>query len=45
MRRSRKIILWCLLAAICVSVLGCHTVRGAGEDIEAAGQAIQKATR
>jgi predicted small secreted protein len=45
MRHSRKIILWCVLAAICVSGLGCHTVHGVGQDVEAAGEAIQRATR
>jgi predicted small secreted protein len=44
MRHLRKIILWCLLVTICMSMLGCHTVRGVGEDMEAAGAAIQRAT-
>ena len=44
MRRLRKIVLWCLLLVSCVSLFGCHTVRGVGEDIEAAGEAIQRAT-
>ncbi len=45
MRHSRKIILWCLLAVTCVSVLGCHTVHGVGQDVEAAGEAIQRAAQ
>jgi predicted small secreted protein len=45
MRRLRKIVLWCLLIASCVSVFGCHTVRGVGEDMEAAGRAIEEAAR
>jgi predicted small secreted protein len=38
-----KLILWCLLAAFCVSAVGCNTVEGLGRDIEEAGMAIQDA--
>ena len=35
-----------LVIAISIAVLsGCNTVRGAGEDIESAGKAIQKSTK
>jgi len=39
-----KVILWCLLTLISVSAISCHTVRGAGEDVESAGRAVQRAT-
>jgi entericidin B len=45
MKWLRRIALWSLLAVLSVSVLGCHTVRGAGEDIEHGGEAIQDAAR
>jgi predicted small secreted protein len=45
MRYLRKIILWCLLISICSSLFGCHTVRGVGEDLEAAGRAVEEAAR
>jgi predicted small secreted protein len=38
-----KLILWCLLAAFCVSAVGCNTVEGMGRDMERAGEAIQDA--
>jgi entericidin B len=35
-----------LLVVLFASVLGaCNTIRGAGQDIEAGGKAIQKSTR
>jgi len=32
-----------LAAAACLALTGCNTVEGAGKDIEAAGEGIQKA--
>lgn len=33
-----------ILSAICILVLaGCNTVKGAGKDLEKAGEAVQKA--
>jgi predicted small secreted protein len=45
MSRFRKVIvLWLLAACLCGSVLtGCNTLGGAGEDIEQAGEGIQRA--
>jgi len=45
MRRLTKlIVLWLLLAGLCGSALtGCHTMKGAGQDIEQAGEGIQRA--
>jgi predicted small secreted protein len=40
MKRIHKIVLWCLLLVSCLSLFGCHTVRGVGQDIESAGRAI-----
>ena len=34
----KKIILAVLLAVLCVSLLGCSTVRGIGEDIKWSGE-------
>lgn len=45
MRYVRKLVLWCMLAAFCVSAVGCNTVEGLGRDIEEAGMAIQDACR
>jgi predicted small secreted protein len=43
MRRLRPWILWALLLALCVAGFGCNTIRGAGQDLERAGEAIQHA--
>ncbi len=43
MRRWCTLILWCLLAALCVSAFGCNTVEGMGRDLQKAGEAIQNA--
>jgi len=43
MRWVYKLILWCLLAAFCASVVGCNTMEGLGRDIEEFGMAIQDA--
>ena len=45
MRRLKKLILWCLLSALGLSLVGCNTVRGMGKDIQKAGEAIQDAFR
>jgi predicted small secreted protein len=34
-----------LVAALSVGLVACNTVRGVGKDIEAGGEAIQKATK
>ncbi len=45
MSRMAKAVVWCLLVLFSVSVVtGCHTIRGAGEDVEGAGEAVQRAT-
>ena len=44
MRHLRGIVLWCLLLLCCVSAFGCNTVRGAGQDLEKAGEAKQTET-
>nr|MBP7321912.1 entericidin A/B family lipoprotein [Deltaproteobacteria bacterium] len=41
---KRMIALILLGLALMGSVLGCNTLRGAGEDIEGAGEEIQKST-
>ncbi len=41
----RKVMIWSWLL-LCLSgvvLTGCHTVRGAGEDIQSAGRAIERA--
>jgi predicted small secreted protein len=45
MRYVRELVLWGLLAAFCISMVGCNTVEGLGRDIEEAGMAIQEACR
>ena len=41
----KRIVLCSLLVVLSVSTLGCNTVRGAGEDIEHGGEAIQDAAQ
>ncbi len=41
----RKLTIWWLLALTCISLAGCNTVRGMGEDVQDAGAAIQRATK
>ncbi len=43
MRRLRQGILGGLLIALSVWLFGCNTIRGAGQDLERAGEAIQSA--
>ena len=41
---AKKFVL-AVLITICITALtGCHTLHGAGQDIESAGESIQKAT-
>jgi len=44
MKRLTKWVLWGLLVLISVSAVGCHTIRGAGQDVEGAGRAVERAT-
>ncbi len=41
-----KKLVFAIFAAVflCSAVTGCHTVRGAGEDVEDVGHAVQNAT-
>jgi predicted small secreted protein len=43
---TKKIVLWLMVACVWGSVMlaGCHTMKGAGEDIEQGGKAVQRAT-
>jgi predicted small secreted protein len=41
--RSIALILICL--ALCTGLCGCETIKGAGKDIEKAGEAIQRAAK
>ena len=34
-----------VFVSVCLALAGCNTVRGVGQDIEAAGKGIQKSTR
>jgi predicted small secreted protein len=43
MGRLCKVVLWCLLATLCVSAFGCNTVEGLSRDMQKAGEAIQNA--
>jgi predicted small secreted protein len=46
MGRLRKVIVWSWLA-LClggVVLTGCHTIHGAGEDIQGAGRSMERAT-
>jgi len=36
-----RVVAWCLLVLFSVSVVGCNTMRGAGEDVEGMGEAMQ----
>ena len=44
MKRVAKVIVWCLLIGFSVSVAGCHTIHGAGQDVQSAGRAVERAT-
>jgi len=41
---KRIFLLLVATAGLIISTMGCHTVHGAGEDIESAGQKIQDKT-
>ena len=43
MSSIRKLIYVLCLAGVWLSLTGCHTVEGAGEDIQAGGRAIERA--
>ncbi len=45
MTRLRKIVVWLGVMLFLGSMVltGCHTVHGAGEDIEGAGRAVERA--
>lgn len=43
MKRMMTVVVWALLVALTASTVGCHTIRGAGEDVEGAGRAVQRA--
>jgi len=43
MKCVTKVIVWCLLVLFSFSIVGCNTMRGAGEDVEGAGRAVQRA--
>jgi predicted small secreted protein len=40
-----KVALLALAVGVVFSIYGCNTVRGVGQDIEKAGDAIQRSTR
>jgi predicted small secreted protein len=41
----KKLMLVCVLALAAASLGACNTVRGVGQDIEQAGEAIQKSSK
>ncbi len=45
MSRWRRVVVWLGMTLLLGSMVlaGCHTVHGAGEDIEGAGQAVERA--
>lgn len=42
MKLFTKLSLLAVAALLCVSITGCNTMRGLGQDIERAGEKIQK---
>ncbi len=40
-----KVVLIAVAVGVVFSIYGCNTVRGIGQDIERAGEAIQRSTR
>lgn len=40
-----KVVLITVAVGVLFSIYGCNTVRGIGQDIERAGEAIQRSTR
>ena len=44
MRKFRRVWMWVVtMVTIACLTAGCHTIKGAGEDIEAGGEALQRA--
>jgi len=41
---SKKILTGLLMILLLAVMVGCHTLHGAGEDIEGAGRSIERAT-
>ncbi len=41
MNRMVRVIMWCVLALLSISMVGCNTMRGAGEDVENLGEGMQ----
>ena len=39
----KKLVALLALAGLCLAVIGCNTIEGAGKDIKAAGGAVEKA--
>jgi predicted small secreted protein len=42
---AKKFVLAVLITIYITALTGCHTLHGAGQDIESAGESIQKATQ
>ncbi|MCS6786209.1 MAG: entericidin A/B family lipoprotein [Thiobacillaceae bacterium] len=40
-----KVVLLAVAVGVVFSIYGCNTIRGIGQDIERAGEAIQRSTR
>ncbi|MCX7673373.1 MAG: entericidin A/B family lipoprotein [Thiobacillaceae bacterium] len=40
-----KVVLLAVVVGVVFSIYGCNTIRGIGQDIERAGEAIQRSTR
>ena len=40
-----KVVLLAVAVGVVFSIYGCNTVRGVGQDIEKAGEAIQRSTK
>lgn len=43
--KTSKLFTLAVTFIVCIALTACGTVRGAGQDIEAAGQAVQKAVK
>ncbi|MGE5089015.1 MAG: entericidin A/B family lipoprotein [Candidatus Levyibacteriota bacterium] len=41
----RKLVAWLALAGLLAGLAGCNTIEGAGKDIKAAGQAVERAAK
>ncbi len=42
MSNLKHLMTWFAAAILAVSVAGCNTIRGAGEDVEAGGEAVSE---